>query len=131
MAEKRIKINIGGRVFTAYLNNTQTAARIYEALPLRASGSYWGDEIYFRIPVAVANEAPQAEVEVGDLAYWPDGNCFCIFFGKTPASMGEKPVPASPVTVVGRIEARPAELRDLDLSAIEVAAVAATPGAGS
>jgi hypothetical protein len=122
MGEKIIRITIGGKEFAASLNHTQTAQAVYEALPLRASGSYWGDEIYFRIPVAVENEAPQPEVEVGDLAYWPDGCCFCIFFGKTPASKGDKPVPASPVTVIGRIDARPEELRGLNLRDIQVTA---------
>jgi len=42
-------------------------------------------------------------VEVGDVAYWPQGEALCLFFGPTPASTDEEPRAASPVTVVGRI----------------------------
>jgi uncharacterized protein len=35
------------------------------------------------------------------LAYWPEGSCFCIFFGKTPASTETEIKPASPVNLVG------------------------------
>ena len=42
-------------------------------------------------------------VDVGDLAYWPPGRAFCIFFGPTPVSRGTACRPASPVNVVGKI----------------------------
>ncbi len=113
MGSKLIKIIIGEKEFEAELNNTDTAGQIYDSLPIRASGSTWGDEIYFSIPVDMDNENPQDEVEVGDLAYWPGGNGFCIFYGKTPASTNDKPKPASPVTVIGKIKASPGELRSL------------------
>jgi hypothetical protein len=43
-------------------------------------------------------------VETGELGYWPDGNAFCIFFGKTPASRGDEIRAASPVNVFGRVD---------------------------
>ena len=110
---KKIKIIIENKVFPAELNDTATAGLIYEALPITASGDFWGDEIYFKIPVNAEDENPQDVVEVGDLAYWPPGSAFCIFYGRTPASTDQSPRPASPVTVIGRIEAGPQELRKL------------------
>lgn len=110
---KSIEIKIGDQSFDAELNNTNIASEIYNALPIEATGSRWGNEIYFSIPVDMGNERPQEEVGVGDLAYWPQGNGFCIFYGKTPASTGDKPRPASPVTVIGKIKASPEELKDL------------------
>jgi hypothetical protein len=83
--------------------NPKTAKAIVDSLPFESSASTWGEEIYFSIPVDVPREKIQREVEVGDCAYWPDGNCFCIFFGRTPASSGNKPVAASAVNVFGRI----------------------------
>jgi len=83
--------------------NPETARALIEALPLESDVSRWGDEVYFTIPVDVAEENSQREVEVGDLAFWPEGSCFCIFFGRTPASGGEKPVAASPVNVFGKV----------------------------
>ena len=40
---------------------------------------------------------------MGEIAYWPPGKAFCIFFGPTPASSGEAPRAASPVNPLGRI----------------------------
>lgn len=116
-----ITIKIGDKEFKAKLNDTHIAQTVYNTLPIEASGSHWGDEIYFSIPVDMDNEKPQDEVEVGDLAYWPQGNGFCIFYGKTPASTEDKPRPASPVTVIGKIKAEPGDLRKIsDISEIEI-----------
>ena len=87
----------------AVLNGSQTAAAIWDALPLSIAGQTWGDEIYFGIPVKAKPENARAVVEMGDLAYWPPGSAFCIFYGPTPASRGDEIRPASPVNVVGRM----------------------------
>jgi len=42
-------------------------------------------------------------MDVGELAYWPPGQAFCIFFGPTPASSDDRPQAASPANPVGRI----------------------------
>ena len=52
---------------------------------------------------ACAAEKARDVVDVGDLAYWPPGSAFCIFFGPTPASRGDECRAASPVNVVGKI----------------------------
>jgi hypothetical protein len=102
---KAIRIRIGDRAFEARLNDTKVAGMIWEALPLSAAFRYWGDEIYFLIPVRKkALEFPKEVVEAGDLGYWPDGPCFCIFYGLTPISSPGKIKPASPVEVIGRVE---------------------------
>ncbi len=99
-----ITINAEPVTMKAELNDTPTARMIWEALPITGRANTWGDEIYFEIPVQAeqANDA-RAEVEVGELGYWPVGRAFCIFFGPTPASSGEQPRAASPVNVVGRV----------------------------
>jgi hypothetical protein len=99
-----IRITAGEVELEAELNDSPTGKAIYEALPLSASGNRWGEEIYFEIPVDVA-ESPdaRADVEVGELGYWPPGKAFCIFFGPTPASSGDEPQAASPVNPIGRV----------------------------
>lgn len=84
-----------------------TVRRIWEALPIEARANTWGDEIYFGIPVDINPENPREVVELGDLAYWPPGNAFCIFFGRTPASRGDEIRPASTVNVFGKVEVDP------------------------
>ena len=99
-----IRIQAGGVSLLAELNDSQTAAAILDALPIEASGNRWGDEIYFSIPVQ-EEAAPdaRAEMEIGELAFWPPGTAFCIFFGPTPASNGDQPRAASPVNPIGRV----------------------------
>ena len=107
----KVKVTVGETVLEAELFELETAKMIYDSLPIESSYSTWGDEFYFPIPVELNNEAPVDVVSVGDLAYWPDGRCFCIFFGRTPASTGDEPRPASPVTVFGRIQGDSSVLR--------------------
>lgn len=111
---RRIKITAGGVSVTAELNDSPTADAVWDALPLEAKGSTWGDEIYFSIPVHLPQEKDAKEVvELGDLGYWPPGNAFCIFYGPTPASVGDEIRPASPVNVFGRIVDDPTVFRKL------------------
>jgi len=84
------------------LNNPATEA-IDKALPVEATAQTWGDEIYFNIGVDAPSDGATLDLEVGDVAYWPQGKCFCIFFGRTPMSKSDKPMPASEVVVVGKI----------------------------
>jgi len=85
----------------------ETAKAVWEALPIEARANTWGDEIYFGIPVKQGPENPREVVGLGDLAYWPPGNAFCIFFGRTPASRGDEIRPASAVNVFGKVEGDP------------------------
>jgi hypothetical protein len=107
----RIKITAGDVVAFAELNETATAEAIWNALPIEAQANTWGDEIYFSIPVHRDEENAQEVVGKGDLGYWPPGNAFCIFFGRTPASRGDEIRPASPVNVIGRMEGDPTLFR--------------------
>ncbi len=103
MADRKVRITVGKITAEAVLNGSQTAAAIWDALPLSIAGQTWGDEIYFDIGLALAGESPREVVELGDLGYWPPGQAFCIFFGPTPMSRGDEIRPASAVNVVGRV----------------------------
>ncbi len=99
-----IKISIESKVFYAELLETPTASAIIQTLPIQSYANTWGDEIYFEVAAqATLEPGAQAQVEVGDLAYWPSMPAFCIFFGPTPASTNQAPVAASPVNVFGRL----------------------------
>ena len=100
----RIRIVIGKLSMEGELNDTPTARKVKEVLPMKATFNTWGEEIYFTIPVdAELDESAKEEVEVGDLCYWPTGKAFCIFFGQTPMSSPGKIVPASAVNIIGRV----------------------------
>jgi len=108
---RRIKITAGSVVAEAGLNESRTATAIWEALPIEARASTWGDEVYFSIPVKMGEEEPKEVVNLGEVGYWPPGNAFCIFFGPTPASHGQEIRPASPVNVVGKLSGDPLVFR--------------------
>jgi hypothetical protein len=81
----------------------RTREALADALPVEGTASRWGDELYVSVPVDVASENARAAVDVGTVAYWPQGNALCLFWGPTPASEGEEPRAASPVNVVARL----------------------------
>ncbi len=101
---REIKVSVGDLEVTGWLNETDTANKVWEALPITGSINLWGDEIYFSIPVEAGLEDAREAVSLGDIAYWPPGKAMCIFLGKTPISQGEEIRPASPVNVIGGIE---------------------------
>lgn len=110
MEQRRIRITTGGVEVTATLNNSRTADEVWESLPIKGSGSTWGDEIYFRTPLQSGEDDGQEVVEMGALAYWPPGQAICLFWGPTPASRGDEIRPASAVNVIGQIEGDPTVL---------------------
>ena len=114
MPQKRIRITAAPVVMEAELNQSQTAQQIWDVLPIEARGNMWGDEIYFSIPVEAETDNAEEVVELGELAYWPPGTAFCIFFGPTPMSRGAEIRPASPVNVVGKLIGKPKAFKQVN-----------------
>jgi hypothetical protein len=108
-----ISIKSGAIQVRVELNNTRTARALLGILPVKATGNTWGDEIYFDVPLSVQIEDGREVVQMGDVAYWPDGPSLCLFFGRTPASRGDEIRAASPVTVLGRILGDPKILKSI------------------
>jgi hypothetical protein len=103
--KRKIQIAAAKVIQTAVLNDSPTADAIWNALPIEGRANRWGDEIYFNIPVHLEEaEDARQEMDVGELGYWPVGTTFCIFFGPTPVSVGEKPRAYSNVNPFGQIE---------------------------
>ena len=101
---EQIIIRAGDQIVEAELNESPTAKAIYNALEIRGNAQCWGGEIYFSISVSCDLEEDSRDVlEAGELAYWPPGNAFCIFFGPTPASDGNEIRAASKVNIVGKL----------------------------
>ena len=122
---RRITIRAGDVTIDGELNDSPTADMVWDALPITASASTWGDEIYFSIPVsAEEDDTAEETVELGAIAYWPPGSALCLFFGPTPMSQGDEIRPASAVNVLGMMEGDPTVLRSVrDGTSIEVARV--------
>ena len=97
-----ILIRVGDLTVTAEFNASATAQALCQILPIDSTVHRWGDELYCATPVVAAPESPTQEVRVGDLGYWIEGQSLCLFFGRTPASIDERPRPAVPVNLIGR-----------------------------
>jgi uncharacterized protein len=100
-----ISITAGKVTLQGELNDSPTAKAILKALPIKARGNRWGGEIYFAIPVKTKLEPDNSRdvLQAGELGYWPVGNAFCIFFGRTPASQANEIRAASDVNIIGKI----------------------------
>ena len=111
---RKLQIAVGELVLEAELYEGPTARQVWAALPIEGEVSTWGEEIYFTIPVVAGQEpGARADVEVGELGYWPVGHAFCVFFGPTPVSRGGKPRAYSPVNILGRITSEVSLLKSL------------------
>ncbi len=77
------------------IRSPRTADAILRNLPIEGMAALWQQEVYFDIPVKMGTEKAFPTVEKGDLAYWPMGSAFCIFWGETQ--------PYSPVNVIGKV----------------------------
>ena len=114
MGNRIIRVMAGDVSVTAALNDSRTADFLWDALPLEASASTWGDEIYFRIPVHADEENDASDVvEMGAVAYWPPGQALCLFFGRTPASRADEIRAASAVNALGKISGDATVLKEV------------------
>ena len=104
LEKRRIRIRVGSVQVEAELKPNRTAQALFTALPIETSVNTWGEEFYCNIPgVNDYRETATTQVKVGDVAFWGVGGMLAIFFGRTPMSLGEDPVPADRVNVIGKI----------------------------
>jgi hypothetical protein len=101
----RIKISINDLEFEATVYENEGGVAFSASLPLEVSMSRWGDEYYGSIPTEINEDDNSRDIlEIGEIAFWPPGNAFCIFFGPTPMSEGDEPRAASDVVPLGIID---------------------------
>jgi uncharacterized protein len=100
----RIRFDFGTLALDAELLDTPTAKAVAKALPLSSSVMTWGEEVYFEIPVKVVREAgARAIVTPGEVAYWPEGHCIALGYGRTPISQGDETRLASPCNIFAKV----------------------------
>ena len=92
----------------------KTVKAILDNLPLEVKINRWGDELYTdKTPIVAEEENAQSVVKPLDVAYWPEGNALCLFYGSTTISKSpDEILPYSPVNIVGKIIAKDDILED-------------------
>jgi hypothetical protein len=86
-AVRRVLIKAGRIAIRAELLDTQTAERIWSALPLYSTAERWGDSVHFETPVETGRErSARVNADLGDICYWSENDRILIAFGPTPIS---------------------------------------------
>ncbi len=114
MSDKRIRITSGEVTVTATLNDSPTAEKVWDMLPIEGRANTWRDEIYFGIGLGEDLEEGASDVvDMGAVGYWPPGDALCLFFGRTPASQGDEIRAASAVNLLGEVDDDPEVLNQV------------------
>ena len=88
-----INLKFSNYTLNIKLRSTNTANAIKNILPFKSIVKTWGDEIYFEIPIKknldLESDAKDV-INLGEIAYWIDGKCIAIGYGKTPISQNDE-----------------------------------------
>jgi hypothetical protein len=99
----RIRFDFATLTLEAELLDTPTSRALAAVLPISSSTLTWGEEVYFEVPFKVAAEKDaRAVVTPGEIAYWPEGHCIALGYGRTPISQGSETRLASPCNIFAR-----------------------------
>ena len=108
--KEKISIEFTDSGKTAYIElddsqSPKTVKAILDNLPIGVKINRWGDELYTdKTSIVAEEENAQSVVKPLDVAYWPEGNALCLFYGSTPISKSpDEILPYSPVNIVGKI----------------------------
>ena len=105
---RRIQITAGSRKHRSGTHGERNRKRLVGGFADHRIRERLGRGDLFLLPLETPPEASaREEMEVGEIAYWPPGKAFCIFFGRTPASVDDAPRAASAVNPLGRVTGEP------------------------
>lgn len=66
-------------------HSPKTVQAILASLPIEVNINRWGDELYTeKTHVKEKEENGKRQVNLFDIAFWPEGNALCLFYGPTP-----------------------------------------------
>jgi len=98
-----IRIRTRSGEWSATLDDSDISNEIWLSLPYSADINMLGSQIYFVMRLESKTKGDSKIFEKGDIAYWPEADAVCIFFGPTPLSTDERPVAAYPMKKIGHV----------------------------
>ena len=98
------------------LRSTPTANIIKSILPCKSIVKTWGEEIYFEIPLKKdlsLDDTAKDVIDLGEIAYWTEGKCIAIGYGKTPISQNNEIRLAAKTNIWGDAELNTKKLKNI------------------
>ncbi len=90
-----ISIQAGAIRAVAEIDDSDSAERVFMALPVAGPARRWGGMMYVRIPLECRPVDGCADVSAGSVALWPAEQALCVFSEQTQAEG---------VIVIGRLQ---------------------------
>ncbi len=86
--QTRIAVLTAGRIsLRIELLDTQTAHRVWQALPLHSTAETWGASIHFETPLETGRDrTARINATVGEIYFWIEQDRILVPFGPTPIS---------------------------------------------
>ena len=86
--EKRVAVLTAGRIsLRIELLDTQTAHRVWQALPLHSTAETWGASIHFETPLETGRDrTARINGTAGEIYFWIENDRILVPFGPTPIS---------------------------------------------
>ena len=98
------------------LRPTTTENAIKSILHCKSIIKTWGEEIYFEMPIqkdlSLDNDAKDV-INLGEIAYWIEGKCIAIGYGKTPISQNNEIRLAAKTNIWGDAELNTKKLKNI------------------
>jgi hypothetical protein len=108
----QIAIRTKSGEWSAILDDSDISNEIWLSLPFSADINMLGSQIYFVMHLDNKPKGDSRIFEKGDIAYWPEADAICIFFGPTPLSTDERPVAQYPMKKIGRVNVDCSKMED-------------------
>ncbi|MEQ8763502.1 MAG: cyclophilin-like family protein [Planctomycetota bacterium] len=101
----RVTVRAGRVEFDLELDDSPVTTQIDRLVPFEGTCKLWGEDMNFPLPtrVDVGGARGSMSVNTGDVAYCPADATLRIYFGRTPFSGMEQPMPHKSVIVFGRV----------------------------
>jgi hypothetical protein len=100
--------------FQVDFNESPAAQELIRRLPINGKVRRWDNALSFKTHATVSSEPRTADIKIGVVAYWPEENSVCVFFGRSFGAPGKNPLPAESFVVIGSTLAAPEELRTIE-----------------